>query len=95
MSDSLNTIVAAFDALMNRFGGGEDNHFEPAATNAEPFRIRPCTATAVQLEVTARQLTELLVTLDRTFGSTNLSKLAVWVGPVVKQAQTGGKEVVD
>jgi hypothetical protein len=95
MSDSLNVTLTTFDALMKRFGVGETNSAGPAPTNAEPFRIQDYTQTAAQLEVTARQLTELLVTLDQTLGSTNLAKLTAQVGPAVQQAQTGGKEVVD
>ena len=38
---------------------------------------------------------ELLVTLDRTIGSTNLLQLSAQVGPVVQQARSGGKEIVD
>ena len=49
----------------------------------------------MQLEATARQLTELLVTLDQSIGSTNLAKLTAQVGPAVQQAQAGGKQIVD
>jgi hypothetical protein len=80
---------------MKRFGVGETNNARPPDTNSEPFRVRDYTATAVQLEATARQLTELLVTLDRTIGSTNLAQLSTQVGPVVQHAQTGGKQIVD
>lgn len=98
MSDSLNTTLTTFDALMKRFGVGETNNTSPpppTTTNAEPFRIQDYTATAAQLETTARQLTELLVTLDRTIGSTNLLQLSAQVAPVVAQAQTSSKEIVD
>jgi len=95
MSTSLNTMLATFDALMKRFGVGETNNTSPPKTNSEPFRIQDYTATAAQLEATARQLTELLVTLDQSIGSTNLAQLAAQVAPVVQQAQTGGKEIVD
>jgi hypothetical protein len=95
MSDSLNITLTTFDALMKRFGVGETNSAGPPSTNAEPFRIQDYTATAAQLELTARQLTELLVTLDQTLGSTNLMKFTAQVSPVVQQAQTGGKEIVD
>jgi len=95
MSTSLNTTITTFDALMKRFGVGETNNVRPAKTNAEPFRIQNYTETAAQLEATARQLTDLLVTLDRTLGSTNLTQLSAQVGPVVQKAQTSGKEVVD
>lgn len=95
MSTSLNTTITTFDALMKRFGVGETNRAGPPDTNAEPFRIQDYGQTATHLETMARQLTELLHTLDQTLGSTNLSKLAAQVGPVVQQAQTGGKEIVN
>ena len=95
MSDSLNTTLTTFDAVMKRFGVGETNNAAPPATNAAPFRIQDYTATAAQLEATAKQLTELLVTLDQAIGSTNLAKLSAQVAPVVQQAQASGKEVVD
>lgn len=95
MSTSLNTTLTTFDALMKRFGVGEPGDAGPPKTNAEPFRIQDYGQTAMRLEGMARQLTELLQTLDRTLDSTNLSQLAAQVGPAVQQAQTGGKEVVD
>jgi hypothetical protein len=95
MATSLNTTLVTFDALMKRFGVGETNTASPPATNAEPFRIRDYGQTAAQLEATARQLTELLVTLDRMIGSTNLTQLSAQVGPVVQQVQAGGKEIVN
>jgi cell division septum initiation protein DivIVA len=95
MSTSLNVTLTTFDALMKRFGVGETNNAAPPATNAEPFRIQDYTATAAQLEATARQLTELLSTLDRTVSATNLAKISAQVAPAVQQAQAGGKEIVN
>lgn len=95
MSTSLNITLTTFDALMQRFGVGETNTSPGPDTADEPFRIRDYATTAAQLEATARQLTELLITLDQTIGSTNLLQLSAQVGPVVQQAQTRGKEVVD
>jgi hypothetical protein len=95
MSDSLNTTLTTFTALMKRFGVGETNNAGPPDTNAQPFRIQDYGQTAVQLEAAARQLTELLVTLNQTLDSTNLAKLSTQVAPAVQQAQTGGKEIVD
>jgi hypothetical protein len=80
---------------MKRFGVGETNRATPAPANAEPFRIQDYTATAAQLDATAQRLTELLVTLDRTLGSTNLLQLTAQAGPVVEQAKISGKEIVD
>jgi len=95
MSTSLNTTITTFDALMKRFGVGETNLARPAGAHAEPFRIQDYGQTAVQLEAAARQLTGLLHALDQTLGASNLSRLSAQVGPVVQQAQTGGKELVD
>ena len=95
MSTSLNTTLTTFDALMKRFGVGETNNAAPPDTNSSPFRIQDYGQMAVQLEGAARQLTELLQTLDRILDSTNLATLATKVSPAVQQAQTGGKEVVD
>ena len=95
MSDSLNTTLTTFDALMKRFGVGETNHASPPNTNSPPFNIQDYTATAAQLAATAQQLTEMIRTLDQTLDSTNLAKLSAQLGPVVQQAQTGGREIVD
>ncbi len=95
MSDSVNTTLTTLDGVMKRLGIGDTNNVKAASTNAEPFRIQDYTATVAQLEVTARQLTELLITVDQTLGSTNLAKLTAQVSPAVQQVQTSGKEVVD
>lgn len=95
MSTSLTTTLGAFDALMQRFGVGETNASGAAGTDSEPFRIQDYGRTAEQLEAAAQRLTELLVAFDRTLGSTNLLGLSAQVGPVVQQAQAGGRDVVD
>jgi len=95
MSASLNTTLTTFDGVMKRFGVGESNAASPPKTNAEPFRIQDYTQTAAQLEATAGQLTKLLVTLDQTIGSTNLARLSAQVSPVIQQAETGGRELVN
>jgi len=95
MSTSLNTTITTFDALMKRFGVGETNNAPPPDTNAAPFRIQDYGEAAGQFEKMARQLTELLRAVDETTGSNNLSRISTQLTPVVQQAQTGGKEVVD
>ena len=95
MSTSLNTTLTTFDSLMKRFGVGETNNPSPPDTNAQPFRIQDYGQMAIQLEAAARQLTELLVTLDRTIGSTNLAQLSAQASPVIQQARSGGREIVD
>lgn len=94
-SASLNTTFTTFDALMQRFGLGEPKSREPPPANAVPFRIQEYTQCAAQIEATAGRLTELIGMLDRTIGSLNLAQFSAQVGPVVQQAQAGGKEVVD
>ena len=95
MSTSLNTTLTTLDVVMKRFGVGEPKAAGPPKTNAEPFRIQDYTATAAQFEATARQLTELLVTLDQTIGSTNVARLSAQVGPTVQPVQTGAQEMVN
>jgi len=95
MSDSLNTTLTTFDALMKRLGVGETNKTSSSDTNAEPFRILDYAETATQLSATAQRLTELLTTLDRTLGSTNIAALSDKVSPAVDKAEASGKAVVD
>lgn len=95
MSTSWNVTLTTFDALMKRFGVGEDPGQEAGAPSGEPFRIGDYGRTAEQLEAAAGRLTELLVTLERTLGSTQLTQLSAQVGPVVDQVQGRGKEMVD
>ncbi len=95
MSTSLYSTLTAFDALMRRFGVGETTDNSPPKTDAEPFRILDYAQTATQLEAAARQLTDLVRTLDQTLASTNLARLSGQVRPVVERAQAGGQEIVD
>ena len=95
MSASLNTTLITYDALMKRFGVGETNATSAPDTNSPPFRILDYAQTATQLEGAARQLTELLRVLDQTASPTNLARFQAQITPVVQQAQTSGKELVD
>jgi hypothetical protein len=95
MSASVNTTLTTFDQVVKDLGAGDTNSVPAAATNSEPFRIEDYRRTAAQLQATARQLTEMLVTFDQTLGSTNLAQLSAQVGPAVQQAEAGGKQIVD
>jgi hypothetical protein len=95
MSDSLNTTIGTMDALMKRFGVGEPPPPGPKEPAGEPFRIQDYTQSAAQFEATAKQLTELLRSVDQTLASPSLKNLSAEVSPVVKQAQASGKDVVD
>ncbi|HVH50479.1 MAG TPA: hypothetical protein VM781_02340 [Candidatus Bathyarchaeia archaeon] len=94
-SASLNTTFTTFDALMKRFGVGEQKSEEPPPSNAMPFRIQDYTQSAAQIEAMAGRLTELLGMLDLTMSSPKLTQLSTQVGPVVQQAEASGKEIVD
>ena len=93
MSGSLKTTFETFDTVLKRLGVGETNR--PRNTNAVPFRVLDYEETAAQLEVTAQQLTELLVKFDQTLGSSNITQLTAQVRPAVELAQSSGKQVVD
>lgn len=95
MSTALQGTLVTFDALMKRFGVGEPATAPASEDKGEPFRILDYGETAGRLEAMANQLTGLLRTVDQTLGSTNLNQLTSHVGPVVEQAQTRGKELVD
>ena len=95
MSVSLNTTLTNFDGVLKRLGVGEPELEGSSKTNSEPFRIQSYGEVAVQLEAAARQLTELLHTFDQTLGANSRSQLAAQIGPVVQQAQAGGKDLVD
>lgn len=94
MSGSVNTTLVTFDALMKRFGVGEPRVAAPEK-EGPPFRIQDYGETAEKLDVAARRLTELLRTLDQTLGSTNLTQLPGKIQPVVDEARSSGKELVD
>ena len=95
LSASLNTTLTSLDALLKRLGVGEPKPPGPPAPAGEPFRIQDYTALVTKLESTARQLTELITSLNQTVGPANLTRLSASVEPAVKVAQAGGKEVID
>ena len=95
MSESLNKTLVTFDALMKRFGVGEPETAPAPEKPGEPFRIQDYGDTALRLEAAARQLTELLRTLDQTLGSTNLNQLSASGALLVTEAQSRGQALVD
>jgi len=95
MSDSLHITIGSMDALMKRFGVGEPTPGGSPEAPGEPFRIQDYTESAAQFEATARQLTELLRGVDQALASPNLTKLTAGIVPVVQEAKTSSKEVVD
>ncbi|MFO1477437.1 MAG: hypothetical protein U1F98_12375 [Verrucomicrobiota bacterium] len=95
MSTALTTTITTFDGLMKRFGIGETNLSGPPDTNSQAFQILDYAKTAAQMESMARQLTELVRTLNQMLDDANLNRLSEQVRPVVQQAQAGSKEIVD
>ena len=96
MSTSLNTTFGTFDRPHGSVRGRRDER------SAHPQRIARGTvshcrlhASAPQVELTGRQLTELINSLQGMIGSTNLGLLAAQVSPVMNQAQVGTKAIVD
>jgi hypothetical protein len=69
MSDSLNTTLKTFDALMKRFGVGEPST-SPPDTNSPPFNILDYAKTADQLALASKQLEALLLAFNNTLDST-------------------------
>jgi hypothetical protein len=95
LSASLNTTLTTLETVMKGFGVSQTDATVAPKTDAEPFRIQDYENAAAQLETTARALTDLLVTLNQTVGTTNLAQLSAQAGPMLKQAQASGKEVTD
>ena len=95
LSSSMNTTLNTFDSVMKRLGVGEPKTGGPATTNAEPFRIQNYGQTAVQLEAAARQLTVMLQTFEQALGANSRTQLVSQISPMVQQAQTSGRELVD
>jgi hypothetical protein len=98
LSNSLNATIVSLDALMKRFGVGEPKPPAPPGPPpppGEPFHIEDYTRSAAQLAATAKQLTELINALNQTADPANVARLSAQVTPVVQQAQTSGKELVN
>ena len=95
MSTSLNTTLVTFDGLMKRLGVGDTNQAGAAGADSPPFQILDYAQTATRMESMARQLTELVRTLNQSLDNPNLARLSAQVAPAVQQAQAGGKEIVD
>lgn len=93
MSDSLRETLKAFDEVLKRMGVGDPA--KPDKPASEPFRIKDYAETAVRLEATSKQLTELVRTVDETLKSADATKLGAQLTPVLQRAESGGREMVD
>ncbi|HZE95975.1 MAG TPA: hypothetical protein VE981_03015, partial [Planctomycetota bacterium] len=88
MSESLTITLKAFDAVLKRI----DENKNP---NAEPIRIAEVTRAAAQMEGTAKQLAELVSSVDRMLSSQNLANFSKQAAPAVDHAMTGARELMD
>ncbi|MCY2958443.1 MAG: hypothetical protein NT107_15560 [Planctomycetota bacterium] len=95
MSNSLNRTLVTFDALMKRFGVGENQPETSQEQTSAPFNILDYAKTASSLESAAQKITELLRTLDQTTNSANLSRITEQINPLINQTQIEGKNLVD
>ena len=89
MASNANVALTSFDAIVERLDQSDES------ASAEPFRIRDYTEAAEQLDVTVQRLTGLLTQLDQTLVSTNLHSLVRHVDPVMKGAESSGRNLVD
>lgn len=94
-SASLTTTIASLDTLMQHLGVGTATASSRQEPRSEPFRITDYGQVAAQLDSAAARLNELLLTLDRTAGATNMARLTGQISPMVRQAGEQGREIVD
>lgn len=95
MSDSLNTTLSTFNTLQQRLSARSANEPPKPAPTTGPSDVEQYAEVARQVSTSAEQLTEMLKTLDKTLSSADLTRLASQVSPVMEQAQTGGRDLVD
>jgi hypothetical protein len=93
MSESLNVTLETLDGVIKRLA--DAGVFKPSPPSAEPFRIQDYTRAAAQIEATSKQLAETIATLQRLLGSEGIRDLSERVAPVVTQAESGARRVVD
>ena len=94
MSDSLNTTLKTFDALMKRFGVGEPST-SPPDTNSPPFNILDYAKTADQLALASKQLESLLLAFNNTLDSTAWNQRLKDLDAVSQRAQTDTNAVLN
>jgi len=93
MSSNLTVTLRAFDDLMKTLG--VDKPRDPSAPPGEPFRITDYTAAAAQIDAGAKQLSELLRTVDATLGSTNLTAIETRAAALVDNSDAKLRDLLD
>lgn len=94
LTESLTVTLKALDEVLKRLGLPAPPA-PPTAAPSEPFRIQEYTQAAAQAEATAKQLTELIATLDRTLASEPARRISEQVDPAVRRAEAGVKDILD
>lgn len=89
MSDASTATLNSFQDVVRQLQA------RPSNPNAEPFRINDYTAAAAQINSAAQDLVKLLQAFDQTLDPGNVDGLSTRLDTLAKQAQTGGKELVD
>ena len=94
MSDSLNTTLVTFDALMKRFGVGEPST-SPPDTNSPPFNILDYAHTAGQVAAMAQQLDVVIKDLGSTLDSPALDRRLTQVEALSERARSDAQSVLN
>ena len=89
MSDAANAALKTYQDLLKQMDA------RPSSPNAEPFRIADYTEAATRINATAQQLAELLKAFNQTISPGQLDVFSARLDSFNRQAQAGGKEVVD
>jgi len=89
MSDASTATLNSFQEVLRQLQAS------PSNPNAEPFRINNYTAAAAQINATAQDLVKLLQAFDQTLAPGKLDGLSTRLDALTRQAQAGGKELVD
>jgi hypothetical protein len=94
MSDSLNTTLTTFTALMKLFGVGEPSTNAPD-TNSPPFNILDYAHTADQIAAASAQLDALVKDLGNTMDSPALDKRIADLNVLAAKTQDGARSVLN
>jgi hypothetical protein len=94
MSASLHPTIAAFDALMKRFGVGEPQA-APPDTNSPPFRILEYARTAEQITLMAQRLDALIKDASGTLDAPALDKRIAQLQALAVRARADAKSVLN
>ena len=93
LSESLNTTLETLRGIQETAVTQSSGKLEP--TGRPEAGIQDYTESVRQVQLAAEQLTEFMRALNETLQPANLSRISEQVAPVVQQAQTSSRVVVD